>query len=97
MFWIRKRKKQEKDMIREALSEPLDMKRVFSTINDRDELSDTFKSICRIAHPDRFIDSPDKMALAEQLFKEAQQYRTDLQKLKEIYNTATQQLKGDTI
>lgn len=95
MFWFKKNKR--KETLKEALNEPLDLGDVFSTINDRSRLSSTYQSICRIAHPDRYIGDSQKMAIAEQLFKDAQTHKTDLYKLTEIHQLAIKKLEGGKI
>ena len=97
MFWFNKKEKERKEALRKALSEPVDTTNIFSAISKRDEISRTYKSICRITHPDRFIGSPQKMAIAEQLFKDAQTHKTDLHKLTEIQQLAIEKLGGEKI
>lgn len=81
---FRKKTQEEKEL--EALSnkiksEPLNMSALFSNLNKRGEIDALYSDLCRRAHPDRFVGNEEKMALADKLFKQAQDSKADYQKL----------------
>lgn len=73
-----------KELIEKIKKEELDLSSVFSAINNRAEVDQLFKNLLRRCHPDRFVDNPEKNALAETLFKKVMANSTNLNELKEL-------------
>lgn len=73
-----------KELIEKIKKEELDLSSVFSAINNRAEVDQLFKNLLRRCHPDRFVDNPEKNALAEALFKKVMANSTNIGVLKEL-------------
>ncbi|MBO7604712.1 MAG: hypothetical protein J6S97_09910 [Bacteroidales bacterium] len=83
MLFFRKNRTR-KELIEKIKKEELDLSSVFSAINNRAEVDQLFKNLLRRCHPDRFVDNPEKNALAEALFKKVMANSTNLGVLKEL-------------
>ena len=81
MLFFRKNRTR-KELIEKIKKEELDLSSVFSAINNRAEVDQLFKNLLRRCHPDRFVDNPEKNALAEALFKKVMANSTNLGVLK---------------
>lgn len=89
-----KRDRARKELVDKIKKEDIDFSSVFSTINDRSEVNSLFKSLSRRCHPDRFVDDPQKMIIAEGLFKKVMSNSTNLDVLKELDNITKQELES---
>ncbi len=96
MWLFKKHKKSEAEMLIEKIkNEKLDMPNLFANINGRVEIEMLYKELCSITHTDRYIDNPQKSAIAGELFRKVQANRADLNKLQELKKEIKQQLSLD--
>ena len=83
-MFFSKKNSARKELMEKIKKEELDLSSVFSTINNRAEVDQLFKNLLRRCHPDRFVDNPEKNALAEALFKKVMANSTNLGILKDL-------------
>lgn len=83
-----------KELIDKIKKEDLDLSSVFSAINDRTELDQLYKSLTRRCHPDGFIGDTNKVALAEELFKQVMANSTNLEELKKLDGRIIKELES---
>lgn len=79
-----KKNRARKELIDKIKKEDLDLSSVFSAINDRTETDQLFKSLSRRCHPDGYIGYTEKVALAEEIFKQVMANSTNLEELKKL-------------
>lgn len=89
-----KKNRARKEMIDKIKKEEIDLSSMFSTINDRAEVDRLFKSLSRRCHPDRFVDNPRKITIAEKLFKLVMTNSTNLDELKKLDDTIKKELES---
>ena len=92
MLFGRKRRSRN-ELIEKIKKEELDFSSMFSAINNRAELDELFKSLCKRCHPDAYVDNPEKMAIAEELFKSVRANSTNIEELKRIEETVLKELE----
>ena len=90
MWFFLKRKDVLKDnFVKEAKKEKIDMKGLFSNINNRNKVELLYKELCRLSHPDN---NPDKQELAQELFTKVQNSRNDYNAMLKLKDEITESL-----
>ena len=91
---IFKKKDTRKETIDRIKKEDMDFSSMFTAINNRTEIEQLFKSLSRRCHPDVYVGNPEKMALAEELFKRVMANSTNYKELVQIDSIITKQLES---
>ena len=91
---IFKKKDTRKETIDRIKKEDMDFSSMFTAINNRTEIEQLFKSLSRRCHPDVYVGNPEKMALAEELFKRVMANSTNYKELVQIDSIITEQLES---
>jgi hypothetical protein len=81
---FKKKTQEERELealIKKIKSDPMNMSTLFDNLNMRSEIGALYSDLCRRVHPDRFIGNDEKMAQAENLFKQIQESKADYQRL----------------
>lgn len=89
-MWPFSKKKTTAERVGDIIkSDAPDFTRLFGNLSNRDEAAALYKELSVMLHPDRFINADEEIiAQAETLFKELQNSRTDIDKLRNIKNKA---------
>lgn len=92
MWLFKKRSKStlREDLIKEIKEERLDMKELFSNINNRDKVEQLYKELCKLTHPDN---NPKRQEVAQELFTKVQRNRNDYNALLKLKNEIVDLLK----
>ena len=88
------KKRLRKEAIDRIKREDLDFSSMFMAINNRTEIEQLYKSLSRRCHPDAFVGNPEKMAIAEKLFKRVMANSTNYEELVKIQSTITNDLES---
>lgn len=88
-FKLFRKKKIASDWINKIKTEDVDLKHVFGAMKERNEAECLYKDLCNRLHPDRFVGNTPKQEWANEQFKLVQNYRFNLNKLKEISDSIT--------
>lgn len=88
------KKSKQKEVIERIKREEIDFSSMFASINNRTEIEQLFKSLSRRCHPDVYVGNPEKMALAEELFKRVMANSTNYKELVQIDSIITEQLES---
>ena len=91
---IFKKKDTREETIDRIKKEDMDFSSMFTAINNRTEIEQLFKSLSRRCHPDVYVGNPEKMALAEELFKRVMANSTNYKELVQIDSIITKQLES---
>lgn len=91
---IFKRKDNREETLNRIKKEEMDFSSVFTAINKRSEIEQLFKSLSRRCHPDVYVGYPEKMALAEDLFKRVMANSTNYEELLKIQSIITTELES---
>ena len=91
---IFKKKDTREETIDRIKKEDMDFSSMFTAINNRTEIEQLFKSLSRRCHPDVYVGNPEKMALAEELFKSVMANSTNYKELVQIDSIITKQLES---
>ena len=89
-----KKKSKQKEVIERIKREEIDFSSMFASINNRTEIEQLFKSLSRRCQPDVYVGNPEKMALAEELFKRVMANSTNYKELVQIDSIITEQLES---
>ena len=89
-----RKKSIQKGAIERIKKEEIDFSSMFAAINNRAEIEQLFKSLSRRCHPDVYVSNPDKMALAEELFKKVMANSTNYEELVELEKTIYEKLES---
>ena len=96
MWFFKKKRETEQDiLVKRIKSEQLDMHDLFSNINKRGEVEALFKELCKIAHPDKFDQDPEKNKIAKDLFSRIQNNRNNYNQLMELKEIVEVKLFND--
>ena len=92
-FFKRRNKRSIQDsLIKEIKEESLDMKGLFTNINNRDKVVLLYKELCKLSHPDNNL---DKQAIAHELFAKVQRSRNDYNSLLKLKEEIAKSLKNE--
>lgn len=91
---IFKRKDNREETLNRIKKEEMDFSSVFTAINKRSEIEQLFKSLSRRCHPDVYVGHPEKMSLAEDLFKRVMANSTNYEELLKIQSIITTELES---
>ena len=90
MWQFFKKKTIEEKIGEKIKSEAPDFSRLFGNLSSRDEADALYKELSALLHPDRFVGADKKtIELAENLFKELQNCRTDIRLLRIVKEKAS--------
>ena len=96
MWFFKKKKQTEQDILIERIkSEQLNMQGLFSNINKRGEVEALFKELSKLSHPDKFEKDPEKKEIAQKLFAQIQNNRSNYTQLMELKNLIEVKLLND--
>ena len=96
MWFFKKKRETEQDiLIKRIKDEQLDMKDLFSDINNRSEVETLYKELCKLSHPDKFDKEPMKKKLAHELFAQIQINRNNYNRLMELKRIIEVKLLND--
>jgi hypothetical protein len=78
----------DKDSLRKSRGTNIDMNILMANINNS---SDLYKKLCRVCHPDRFVNSPMEK-IAEEIFQEISRNKRNYEKLAMLKTRAINEL-----
>lgn len=91
-MWFNRKESTSTIPVDEIMEKKVDLSSLFSAINNRDEINQLYRKLCRLVHPDRYIGEPEKLDIAQKLFQEVQSNRTNLEALRAISERAKLEL-----
>lgn len=89
-----KKKDNRKEAIERIKKEDMDFSSMFTAINKRSEIEQLLKKLSRRCHPDIFVGNPEKMAIAEELFKRIMANSANYEELLKIQSIITKELES---
>ena len=93
MWFFKKKKETAEDIqIKRIKAERLDMRGLFSSINNRAEIDILYKELCKQCHPDKYEQYPERQAVAKELFDKVQDARNNYNKLTELKSVIESEL-----